>query len=337
MHLLDILACPRCRADLVKQGAGLSCTGCGHAYPVEDGVPILLPTDDPAQVVHEAELETRGGYVTIVQQVFDSLGPNAVILDLGAGNRNVADERIVRMDVLRSPHVDIVGDAHALPFKDDVITFLHASAVWEHLRRPWIASKEVGRILQPGGNAFVDCAFVYPFHGYPAVFFNASVEGLRTLFEGLVEVCAGVAPWHMPSFAIEGLLSQYHRFFKPDTEEGHRFVEILEQIDTLPLRDFDRCFELKDAERIAAVVFVYVRKAVADGEAGILPVAVAAAWAGDPALQERYRDPQALAPDIDAAVVDNMFTWARGEGRAADPAIAAWLDEVEPFTRRLSG
>ena len=50
--LLDILACPACRSPFrVVDGAEgapegidgeLVCTGCGLAYPVRDGIPVLL-------------------------------------------------------------------------------------------------------------------------------------------------------------------------------------------------------------------------------------------------------------------------------------------------------
>ena len=42
--LLDILACPACRAELrVDDPASeLVCTGCGLAYPVRDDIPVLL-------------------------------------------------------------------------------------------------------------------------------------------------------------------------------------------------------------------------------------------------------------------------------------------------------
>ena len=42
--LLEILACPNCRADLrVDEAASeLVCTGCGYAYPVRDDIPVLL-------------------------------------------------------------------------------------------------------------------------------------------------------------------------------------------------------------------------------------------------------------------------------------------------------
>jgi len=42
--LLEILACPNCRAELrVDEGREeLVCTSCGYAYPVRDDIPVLL-------------------------------------------------------------------------------------------------------------------------------------------------------------------------------------------------------------------------------------------------------------------------------------------------------
>ena len=42
--LLEILACPNCRAELRVDDAAseLVCTGCGFAYPVRDDIPVLL-------------------------------------------------------------------------------------------------------------------------------------------------------------------------------------------------------------------------------------------------------------------------------------------------------
>ena len=42
--LLEILACPQCRAALRadESASELVCTGCGLAYPVRDDIPVLL-------------------------------------------------------------------------------------------------------------------------------------------------------------------------------------------------------------------------------------------------------------------------------------------------------
>ena len=41
--LLAIVVCPQCRGDLAVVGEELVCQGeCRYAYPVRDGIPVLL-------------------------------------------------------------------------------------------------------------------------------------------------------------------------------------------------------------------------------------------------------------------------------------------------------
>jgi hypothetical protein len=40
--MLDRLACPACRGDLQPAHSGLICAGCRRAYPILDGIPILI-------------------------------------------------------------------------------------------------------------------------------------------------------------------------------------------------------------------------------------------------------------------------------------------------------
>lgn len=53
--LLELVCCPECRADLRLQSPArdatgeivtgtLACSGCGRTYPIEDGIPNLLPS-----------------------------------------------------------------------------------------------------------------------------------------------------------------------------------------------------------------------------------------------------------------------------------------------------
>ena len=43
-ELLDILACPKCKGDLLLDSAknGLVCTACQLLYEIKDDIPILL-------------------------------------------------------------------------------------------------------------------------------------------------------------------------------------------------------------------------------------------------------------------------------------------------------
>lgn len=47
-ELLEILACPVCKAPVTQQGDRIVCTKCGRRYPINDGIPAML--------VDEAEL-----------------------------------------------------------------------------------------------------------------------------------------------------------------------------------------------------------------------------------------------------------------------------------------
>lgn len=40
--LLEILACPGCKAPVELQDDKIVCTGCGKRYPIRDGIPIML-------------------------------------------------------------------------------------------------------------------------------------------------------------------------------------------------------------------------------------------------------------------------------------------------------
>jgi uncharacterized protein YbaR (Trm112 family) len=40
--VLGQLACPACLGALDVNGARLVCAGCGRAYPVVDGIPVLI-------------------------------------------------------------------------------------------------------------------------------------------------------------------------------------------------------------------------------------------------------------------------------------------------------
>jgi len=51
-ELLDILACPACRADVRLEGGKIICTKCGRRYPVKDDIPVML--------IDEAEMPGNG-------------------------------------------------------------------------------------------------------------------------------------------------------------------------------------------------------------------------------------------------------------------------------------
>jgi hypothetical protein len=41
-ELLEILACPACKADVREADDKIICTKCGKKYPIKDGIPVML-------------------------------------------------------------------------------------------------------------------------------------------------------------------------------------------------------------------------------------------------------------------------------------------------------
>jgi len=43
-ELLDILACPKCKGDVIltETGDGLVCNACKLLYEIQDGIPVML-------------------------------------------------------------------------------------------------------------------------------------------------------------------------------------------------------------------------------------------------------------------------------------------------------
>ncbi len=47
--LLEILACPACKSEVILKNNKIVCTKCKRAYPIKEGIPIML--------IEEAEIE----------------------------------------------------------------------------------------------------------------------------------------------------------------------------------------------------------------------------------------------------------------------------------------
>ncbi|OQX81534.1 MAG: hypothetical protein B6D56_02225 [Candidatus Omnitrophica bacterium 4484_70.1] len=52
-ELLKILACPVCKADVILKNNKIVCTKCHRAYPIKEGIPIML--EEEAEIEEEEE------------------------------------------------------------------------------------------------------------------------------------------------------------------------------------------------------------------------------------------------------------------------------------------
>ncbi|MFN7924242.1 MAG: methyltransferase domain-containing protein [Bryobacteraceae bacterium] len=110
-------------------------------------------------------------------------------LYIGGADRRV--DGYVNLDILAVPGVDVVADAHRLPFPADLFQRVECDAVLEHVVNPALVMSEIQRVLAPGGYAHLVTPFCHPFHEYPADYRRFSLDGLEQLAGDLEVVAKG--------------------------------------------------------------------------------------------------------------------------------------------------
>jgi SAM-dependent methyltransferase len=90
-------------------------------------------------------------------------------LDLGCGNADYrgaiehAGYRWIGVDY-SDDRAPMLADGHALPFRDGAFDLVVSLAVLEHIRYPHVMTREVHRVLRPGGTFFGSVTYLTPFH-----------------------------------------------------------------------------------------------------------------------------------------------------------------------------
>ena len=167
--LLRVLACPGCGRPLSQESNELGCDR-GHSFPIIDGVPCFLPSDMMPSGVETAGLrafERRGRIHSWAVTHWENLGLREIIgpaptggaslLCLGGGDseeRRLVEQLgyvVTSLDIAPIDGIDMLADGHVLPLRDNQFDVVTSFEVFEHLTAPWLAVKEVARVVRPGG------------------------------------------------------------------------------------------------------------------------------------------------------------------------------------------
>src|ERR1700687_2421533 len=111
---------------------------------------------DQRQITHRGLWEKKKAlrvlYRDYHRQLFESC-PEGTILDIGGGTAHIKESRadVVSADILLFPGIDVVADAHGLPFRDEFFAGIVMLDVLHHLERPIEFLQEAARVLKPGG------------------------------------------------------------------------------------------------------------------------------------------------------------------------------------------
>lgn len=132
---------------------------------------------------------------TVRSEFFSAVGADELCLSIGGGPHR-HHPKAFNLNIAPFPNVDIVADAHHLPYASGAVDYAYAKSVFEHLHSPHkAAAAEIARVLRSGGRAYIDSPFLFVYHGYPHHYQNFTLTGHKTLFEqqGLKVIDAGVS------------------------------------------------------------------------------------------------------------------------------------------------
>ncbi len=106
---------------------------------------------------------------------------HGILLNIGSKSRSLGDKAIY-LDIQAGPHVDVVCDIHALPFKDNMIGGIVATAILEHVHSPIKAVAECYRVLSAAADIYASIPFMYAYHADPNDFQRYTHKGIEKLF-----------------------------------------------------------------------------------------------------------------------------------------------------------
>lgn len=269
-RLLPHLRCVRCaaRAPLARQGEGLACAGCGAAYPLRDGVPVILPVG--VQPVEPRPDATSSNTYSHQAMSFFETFRDGLVLDCGCGKPVENLPNVVHLEIVPYPNVDVVATSDAIPFAEGTFAAATCEAVLEHVPDPWTVVDELHRVLAVGGVLRVDAPFVAPFHAYPDHYHNFTQSGLERLLSRFERLDGGIGPHQEPWLAIGWILRLVRDGLPDDTLRGKLDQSTIGELTAAlstgvppevlhPLSD-----EVRTA--IAAGFFFYGRKPAATSE-----------------------------------------------------------------------
>jgi hypothetical protein len=230
--LEDIIQCPACGGTLLFQAGVRRCAACGTHYPDVGGVPLMIPGAPPESVIPAGSDVSTHPYSPNAIQLIQEF-EKGLVLDLGAGGKSAHYPNVVQLDIFRFPQTDVIGMAEALPFKDGVFDAVISQAVFEHLRHPEIAAREIYRVCKPGARIKIDTAFLQPLHGYPDHYFNATLSGLKHWFRDFDIQWEGVETYQHPRYTLDWVLRAYLAGMSGDDADIFGKATVTEMIDCI--------------------------------------------------------------------------------------------------------
>jgi len=230
-NIHDIIVCPcEEHSLLIRQNEKLKCSKKNCIHSKEEGwfscvsdTPVLISEEkcdtvcSPHQVDSYVSRAEKSGIRSLLLKLLSgtskttlencsnfvdlliSRSKNGRVLVIGSGERGSGTDRlfetesllIIGTDIYLSDTVDVISDAHYLPFKDEVFDGVWIQAVLEHVVDPRLVVSEIHRVLKADGIVYAETPFMQQVHEGAYDFTRFTVLGHRYLFKRFTKIRIG--------------------------------------------------------------------------------------------------------------------------------------------------
>ena len=208
------LCCPKCNSKISQKS--LFCRRCKISYPNIDGTPVLIDNTSKYTLISKENIIKNYAKSRInrrkkskIYKIFFNLiygkskktfsNSKYILNFLGKNKRNIlvigsgtkgdnlnliwnSNHNIIGIDIYKSNSVNIIADAHSLPFKEESFDCVIIQAVLEHVLNPFKVSSEIKRVLKKNGIFYAEFPFMQQVHEGIYDFFRSSHSGILVLF-----------------------------------------------------------------------------------------------------------------------------------------------------------
>ena len=275
------LVCPEHRTPLQQRPDGYWCTGCSRVFPERNGAirffsaspetarSLASPTGQsmvrayrkPSRLLTAARRIISSEYFPgrawrrAKREVLAGAEP---ILIIGSGVTRYPNA--VHLDLDDFPGVQVIGDAHRLPFADGSFGGIVCEVVLEHVTQSDQIIAETFRVLRKGGRFFFTVPFLFPYHGHPDDYRRWTRQGLAREFEAADAVEVGIHGG--PCSALVNILSEWVYLMTGRVfPAGYTFWKGLATALLFPIKFLDLWVNrFPEAHRLAATFYITGRK-----------------------------------------------------------------------------
>ncbi|MEM9316158.1 MAG: methyltransferase domain-containing protein, partial [Pseudomonadota bacterium] len=212
----------------------IRCAACSAEYEhPKDALNFITPAMRDQFRIDATDNVSGHGYDPAAMEMIESGG---MVLDCGAGRKDVSFPNLIQMEVVNYPLVDVLAVNQTLPFRDACFDAVLSLAVLEHVDQPFHCAAEIIRVMKPGARLYANVPFLQTEHGYPHHYFGMTRMGLRRLFDGMLDVELHHVPMSgHPIWTVWTVLRAYRDGLPPEQRDEFTQLKVEDILSRDPI------------------------------------------------------------------------------------------------------